>query len=343
MIDIEKQKLSIIVISYNQENYIRKTLDSILNQKHNFSFEIIVCDDASKDSTPQIIKDYASQYKEIVPVLRHENQGVVKNYFDAVSRCQGEYLMVCAGDDYWLPGKVEKQISFMDSHPNIGACTGDAITINEYGKKTGYIYCKEDSSFESLLISNCAPACSICYRFSLLKKYIEDVDPVSHNWLMEDLPLNIWFSVNSQIFYLKGECVAYRVLPNSLSHFDENQYKRWVAYRNSAFALRTYFINKYPEKSVRVKNKVAYLYIKELMLERTFSHPELKNKLKEILLDVPFLNICTRKVFYLANNYNFLNKIFAKSYLTMNSKFCSGVKKHVKSLFRYLIQWHGIK
>lgn len=313
-------KLSVIVVSYNQEKYIKETLDSILLQNHDYSYELIVCDDASQDRTPQIIMEYAERNKVIVPVTRNKNIGLIANYFDAVSRCNGEYLMICAGDDYWLPGKVEKQIAFLDSHPEIGACTGDAITIDENGERIGYMHCKEDTSFESLLVSNCAPACSICYRLSLINQFVEEVNPVSKKWLMEDLPLNLWFSVNSKIHYLNGECVAYRVLSNSLSHFNEKQYKRWVAFRNSAFAIRSYFIDKHPEKSKGIRELVSFLYIRELFLVRTFSYKELKTELSHIIKTVPYLNKLRRKCIFVANDYEIVNKIFATLYALKNTK-----------------------
>lgn len=312
-------KLSVIVLSYNQEKYIKETLDSILSQKHDYSFEVIVCDDASQDRTPNIIMEYATRYDVIVPVIRKKNLGLIANYFDAVSRCNGEYLMICAGDDYWLPGKVEKQIIFMDSHPYIGACIGDAITIDENGDRTGSMFCTENPSFESHLISNCGPAASFCYRMSLVYQYIKEVDPVSKQWVMEDLPINMWFSVNSKIQYLKGECVAYRVLSNSLSHFDKKQCGRWVEFRKSAFSIRTYFINKYPEKCLRIRETVAFLHVRELFLMRTFSHKELKAELSTIIKTIPYLSKWRRKGFYLINNFDVLNAIFVKWYSLKNS------------------------
>lgn len=319
-------KFSIIVLCYNQEKYIKQTLDSILSQKHDYSYELIVCDDASQDSTPRIINEYAARNDVIVPILRKKNLGLIANYFDAVSRCKGEYFLNCAGDDYWLPGKIEKQIAFMDSHPGIGACTGDAITIDENGCRIGSMFCSENPSFENLLISNCAPAGSICYRLNLVNKYIEEVDPVSKQWVMEDLPLNMWFSVNSKIQYLKGECVAYRVLSNSLSHFDKKQCGRWVTFRKSAFAIRAYFINEYPDKCLGIRETVAFMHVRELFLVRTFSHKELKAELSNIIKTIPYLDKRKRKRFLIANNYDIVNMIFATLYSLKNSKVAKNLK-----------------
>lgn len=305
MIDIEKQKLSIIVISYNQENYIRKTLDSILNQKHNFSFEIIVCDDASKDSTPQIIKDYASQYKEIVPVLRHENQGVVKNYFDAVSRCQGEYLMVCAGDDYWLPGKIAKQVGFMDTHPKVGLCYGDTLKITQWGEKIDSWHGSENNTFDTILKSYNMSACAICQRRALMNTYVKEVDPVSKNWKMEDLPMLLWFSYNSKIEYLPGEVVAYRVAQESISH--SKSIDKLIPYLKSIYDVKNYFIQKY--NLVSKEEEVDYSYLCDMMSYISIANDNFRN-LCLLQLDKCNLSKIKKLIYKLRIKNKLLNKLY---------------------------------
>lgn len=311
---MNKIKVSIKVLCYNQEKYIRETLDSILNQEHPYTYEVIVCDDASQDSTPQIVAEYAARHKEIVPVLRKRNIGLIANYFDAVSRCRGEYIMGCAGDDYWLPGKVAKQVEYMDQHPEVGLCYGDATEINELGIKIRVIEGKENYSFEHFLISNIVPACSICQRHSVLTKYIEEIAPIKKPWKMEDYPMLLWFSVNSKIVYIKGECVVYRVLLNSASHFDKTKYKKWLSFRENVFSIKTFYIEKYPPKNLKIKRKISNIYVMELMEYRTFSNKAIKYELNNILDSIPYMNKSVRKCFKLANKYFFLNKIFACLY-----------------------------
>ena len=106
---------SVAVITYNQEKYIAQTLDSIINQRHNYSYEIVVGDDCSSDGTREIVRQYAEKYPEIVkPIFNEKNLGIIKNYFNVISHCSGKYIMECAGDDFWLPGKVELQIPFYE-------------------------------------------------------------------------------------------------------------------------------------------------------------------------------------------------------------------------------------
>ena len=76
-------KISVCMITYNHESNIRQALDSILMQRGNISYEIIIGDDASKDHTPTILKEYESNYPEIFTLfLRDENIGVTKNFYD---------------------------------------------------------------------------------------------------------------------------------------------------------------------------------------------------------------------------------------------------------------------
>lgn len=83
-------KVSVIVCTYNQEQTIARSLESILTQKTDFPYEIILADDCSSDSTPEICADYARRYPDIIrPFLNKRNKGVVDNYFDCVEACRG--------------------------------------------------------------------------------------------------------------------------------------------------------------------------------------------------------------------------------------------------------------
>ena len=79
-----KAKVEILVLTYNQEEYIKETLDSLLNQKCSFKYKIVINDDKSTDRTPDILTEYAEKYPEIIDLkINDVNLGVVRNYFDA--------------------------------------------------------------------------------------------------------------------------------------------------------------------------------------------------------------------------------------------------------------------
>jgi len=115
---MRKPKVSVCVVTYNQEKYIEQCLRSILEQKTNFPFEVIVGDDCSTDLTLNIINDLSKEFDNLLIIKRNNNIGGGGNYLDTHSRAQGEYTCHCDGDDYWLPGKLQIQTDAMEKNIN---------------------------------------------------------------------------------------------------------------------------------------------------------------------------------------------------------------------------------
>lgn len=125
--------LSVILLSYNHDMYIGKCLESIVSQKTDFKYEIIVGDDASTDKTADIILEYAKKYPElIVPVIRKKNLGAVKNLVDLLKLAKGKYIAGCEGDDYWTDeNKLSIQVAFLEDNKEYIACSHDISVVNE--------------------------------------------------------------------------------------------------------------------------------------------------------------------------------------------------------------------
>ena len=101
-------------------------------QKTDFAFEVLIHDDASTDDTATIIREYEEKYPNIIkPIYQTENQfskGIKINKTHQYPRAQGEYLAWCEGDDYWTdPLKLQKQVDFLDNHPEYSGCAAKAI------------------------------------------------------------------------------------------------------------------------------------------------------------------------------------------------------------------------
>jgi len=128
-------EISIIVLTYYHERFIAQALDSILAQKTNLRFEILIGDDASQDRTQEIISEYARQYPDIIhPVLRSRNLGTTKNAYDIKTRARGRYLASLEGDDYWLDQyKLQRQWDFLEMHPEYIGCGGKCLVVDEDG------------------------------------------------------------------------------------------------------------------------------------------------------------------------------------------------------------------
>ena len=112
-------KVSVCVVTFNHEKYIRQCLQSIIDQETNFDFEVIVGDDCSTDGTREIVQEFAVKYPGIVkPICYEKNVGPCKNYFSVHGLAMGKYIAHMDGDDYALPGKLQVQANFLDSNPN---------------------------------------------------------------------------------------------------------------------------------------------------------------------------------------------------------------------------------
>lgn len=136
-------KLSVILITYNHEKYVELALASILGQKTNFPFEVVVGDDVSTDSTRKIIEEMAKDYPEheatgpddrqVRFVKRDKNTGrPTLNVYETTMECRGKYLAYLEGDDFWTDeNKLQKQVDFLDNHPEYIACTHSCKLIDE--------------------------------------------------------------------------------------------------------------------------------------------------------------------------------------------------------------------
>jgi glycosyltransferase involved in cell wall biosynthesis len=232
--------VSVLIISYNEEKYIAQALESVINQETKYSYEIVVADDCSTDNTSNIIMEYASKYPDkIRPILRPQNVGPFHNGNQAMGLLTGKYYMYLEGDDYWLPGKIEKQINFMERHPEIGMCYGQVFSENERTgvlspQKTGYY----STTFKDILEHNPANTCTQCGRLNLYKRYCEEINPLKYGWLMQDYPLVLWHAKYSKLYAFDDAFAVYRIREGSLSHPDKLE-------KNLAFTKSTMDIQKF--------------------------------------------------------------------------------------------------
>jgi len=113
-----KDTVSIIVLSYNQEKFIAKALESIAEQKGDFTFEILISDDGSTDKTAEIIQDFCNKHKAHARNISvPHNMGISENFRRCFEAAAGEYIAVLEGDDYWDDTRnLAKKLSFMREH-----------------------------------------------------------------------------------------------------------------------------------------------------------------------------------------------------------------------------------
>lgn len=132
--------VSVSCTAYNHEKYIRQCLDSLLMQKTDFKYEIIVHDDASTDNTANIIREYEKKYPNVVkPIYQTENKCSkgfkIINYI--VPKMRGKYVAHCEGDDFWTdPYKLQKQFDIMEKNPDCSICVHKVLHVYENGNAT---------------------------------------------------------------------------------------------------------------------------------------------------------------------------------------------------------------
>lgn len=139
---MDKILVSIHCLTYNHEKYISEAIESFLMQKTNFKFEILIHDDASTDKTPEIIKEYQKKYPELIkPIFQKENQyskGVSVSRPN-IERAKGKYFAICEGDDFWTDkDKLQKQVDYMETHPECSLCVHAGYTVLTGGKMRPY-------------------------------------------------------------------------------------------------------------------------------------------------------------------------------------------------------------
>lgn len=243
-----KIKVSILCITYNQEKFIKQALDSFINQKTNFNFEVIIGDDYSKDNTPIIIKEFENKYPNIIkPIYRNKNIGISNNLFDILCKAKGQYISLCAGDDYFTnESKLQLQADFLDKNTDYSMCFHLTKVFFENNEEKEYIYPdlnkKNVFSTKELLRYNFIQASSVMYRKLIYKNLPKDIIP-------EDLYLHLYHSKFGKIGFINKVMSVYRkhkksVWWNSDKNIDELIKKHGISKIKMFFELLKIFDNK---------------------------------------------------------------------------------------------------
>lgn len=125
-------KVSVSVVTYNHKNYIKQCLDSILMQETDFDYEIILGEDESTDGTREICLDYANRHPEKIRLFLRSRKDVILinekpsgryNFIENLKTCNGQYIALCEGDDYWTdPLKLQRQVDFLENNKTVNIC-----------------------------------------------------------------------------------------------------------------------------------------------------------------------------------------------------------------------------
>lgn len=131
-------KVSVCVVTYNQEKYIRQCLQSIVDQKTNFDFEVIIGEDCSTDGTRSIVMEFEAKYPDIVnPIYHEKNAGGsgTNNHLAVYGTARGKYIAHMDGDDYMLPGKLQIQFDELENNPDCTICVHEMMRFDQQNKR----------------------------------------------------------------------------------------------------------------------------------------------------------------------------------------------------------------
>ena len=203
-------KVTVIVFAYNQEQYIAQAINSILMQQTDFAYRINILEDCSTDRTRAIVLDFQRQYPDQIWVdLPAQNQNNNKAFATAVSTAQSQYIALLDGDDYWTsPHKLQRQVDFLDHHPEIVTCFHAVKVFYEDGSRPDRI---SKSQKPVLTIADILEGLNIQTGSTIFPR-----DAVQHfpawyqNAGIGDWELHIFLAQHGQVAYLDEVMSAYR-------------------------------------------------------------------------------------------------------------------------------------
>lgn len=255
------------MVTYNHERFIAQALSSVLAQRTDFDFEIIVAEDCSTDGTRAIVMDFARRHPgKILPLLRERNLGMMANFKDALAACRGSYVALLEGDDYWIrDDKLQSQVDFLDAHPDHAVCCARAQYRNEMTGNHSYIWpsvASDSYALSDLLGADCwIVTCTVMYRWG-------SVGPLP-DWILRlkvaDWPLHLLVARSGKIRLMDEVTSVYRLHSggawNSMARVEQ-----LLAHRDMHLAFKRHFNS---QDSGRTRQALARIYLELAEIARS--------------------------------------------------------------------------
>lgn len=211
-------RVSVLVITHNQERYLAQAVQSAVEQDTDFQYEVVIGEDCSSDGTRRIALEMQRRYPHRVRVLPPMDRlGVAQNLLRTLAACRGEYVALLEGDDYWLSrGKLQQQVEFLDRHPECAICFHNVMMMWEDGRHSPRPFCPRDqktySTLEDLIRVNFIPTCSAVFR----RRASSDLPPWFPKLLPSDWVLHVLNAEHGVIGYIDAVMGVYRIHPAGL-------------------------------------------------------------------------------------------------------------------------------
>ncbi len=256
-------EVSVIVLAYNQEATIARALESILSQKCEFAYEVIIGEDASTDGTRSICQQYVDRYEGLIKLMpRTRNKGIVKNYFDCFAVAQGRYIADCTGGDYWTSEyKLARQYEELERSKNVAIVHSG---WNGHIEKLEHIVPGREM-LEMVLGHNRGATIHLStalYRADILRESMAiDEDVVcNESFGCEDLPILSSLLSRGDAVYIAESVLAYDDVGEGVSHSSDLKRSAEFACKTAyaTYQLALYYKVDVPEIRQYLKRRISY-------------------------------------------------------------------------------------
>ena len=302
---INKPLVSVCMITYNQAEYIHQALKSVLDQICKFEFEVILSNDASNDNSERIIRDLIISHPNGFRVKYFNqpvNLGMNPNLAFAYKYCEGKYIAVCEGDDYWTdPLKLQKQVDFLEANPEFVLCYHPVDVLFPDGKKVVDFIIKDIIDVSE----------STVYDLAVLGNYIHTPSVIFKNELNQ-LPENFYKSPFGDFFLwiLIAQHGKIKKLSEVMAVY---RYGVGILSSNSCDVNYLKFLNTLEFLADSVEDKT----VKEILKNRVISHKI--SKLPYAVRSLDDFSICTKPE--IVSNYITFFNLFKSMIIKVCRKF----------------------
>ncbi len=280
--------LSVHLITYNNEKHIEETILSILKQKVDFKYEIVVGDDCSTDNTLNLINQYAIKYSNIFKIRKNKTQlGILKNFKTTLDRCIGRYVFDIAGDDLLKNDyALQKMVDALKNDDSLGFVDSGFDTLNDNNGRIEHFSNKKTLALSNknykkqLLLGRLTPI-GICFNKKYLYQFVDFDAYLSTNLTIEDYPILVDLAMNTNFSTINEALHIYRVHDFSFSH--KRSFENHFLLKKQMKNLFDYFTHKYNYDEDIVKTFDRDYYKELLFLSGYFEKKELgKETYKQI-------------------------------------------------------------
>ena len=165
---LAKPLVSVCMITFNHEKYVRQAIEGVIMQQCSFPFELVIGEDCSTDSTREICEQFVKQYENIIRLLPSErNLGMMPNFIRTLQACTCKYIALCEGDDYWTdPYKLQKQVDFLEKNSTFSGVFHNVLIKNENSDHNLISTAIQEGIYtqHDIYVNNVVPTLSLVFR-----------------------------------------------------------------------------------------------------------------------------------------------------------------------------------